>query len=429
MKHMTTLILLALGVNAFGQEGWIDVTPPGAHPGLLAVHAIDSNSVWVVGEEGTVLYTTDGGMTWIPASSGTTESLFTVEFINPDTGWIAGDDDRSAPTVLRTTDRGVSWKSQTLEAAGALPMYDVDFIRGSAGEPTRGFITGGLGYTWRTENHGEFWDEVRGFCENTFYSCYFANKDTGWFVGTPSVAEPYTIMCTTDGGGSWEQQTNPTGRNLRGVCFGTDQRGIAVGLSGAILYTSDGGANWEARPGGLFNRFESVFLLPSGKAWAVGQNSTILYSTDWGYTWSAQESGLSASVELWEVYFINNSEGWIVGGGIGQPGVILHTTNGGVLTSVDEENSDVPQYFRLAQNYPNPFNPTTTINFDLPQSSTVRLSVFDLLGREVSVLVNERREAGHHSVNFNGFDLSSGVYFYRLQAGEFVQTRNFVLLR
>ena len=218
-------------------------------------------------------------------------------------------------------------------------------------------------------------------------------------------------MCTTDGGGSWEQQTNPTGRNLRGVCFGTDQRGIAVGLSGAILYTSDGGANWEARPGGLFNRFESVFLLPSGKAWAVGQNSTILYSTDWGYTWSAQESGLSASVELWEVYFINNSEGWIVGGGIGQPGVILHTTNGGVLTSVDEENSDVPEYFRLAQNYPNPFNPTTTINFDLPRSSTVRLS------------------AGHHSVNFSAFDLSSGVYFYRLQAGEFVQTRNFVLLR
>ena len=89
----------------------------------------------------------------------------------------------------------------------------------------------------------------------------------------------------------------------------------------------------------------------------------------------------------------------------------------------------MPKAFALLQNYPNPFNPSTTIKLELPKSSVVRLSVFDILGREVSVLVNERREAGAYEVKFDGSNLASGVYFYRLQAGSFVQTRKLLLLR
>ena len=85
--------------------------------------------------------------------------------------------------------------------------------------------------------------------------------------------------------------------------------------------------------------------------------------------------------------------------------------------------------FFLHQNYPNPFNPSTTIKFELPKSSDVRLSVFDMLGREVSVLVNERRDAGVHEVKFDASGFSSGVYFYRLRAGDFVETRKLVLVR
>lgn len=83
----------------------------------------------------------------------------------------------------------------------------------------------------------------------------------------------------------------------------------------------------------------------------------------------------------------------------------------------------------MSQNYPNPFNPSTTIKYELPRSSEVKLSVFDMLGREVSVLVNERRDAGVHEVKFDGSNLASGVYFYRLQAGDFVQSRKLVLLK
>jgi hypothetical protein len=93
-----------------------------------------------------------------------------------------------------------------------------------------------------------------------------------------------------------------------------------------------------------------------------------------------------------------------------------------------EDRSPVPASYLLAQNYPNPFNPTTTIKYELPQSSVVNLSVYDLLGREVSVLVNERREAGIHEVQFDASGLSSGIYLYRLTAGDFTQARRLLLL-
>jgi hypothetical protein len=85
--------------------------------------------------------------------------------------------------------------------------------------------------------------------------------------------------------------------------------------------------------------------------------------------------------------------------------------------------------FQLEQNYPNPFNPTTMIRYQMPVAGTVWLAVYDLLGREVAVLVNETKAPGNYEVKFNGANLSSGVYFYRIKAGEFVSTRSLLLLK
>jgi hypothetical protein len=85
--------------------------------------------------------------------------------------------------------------------------------------------------------------------------------------------------------------------------------------------------------------------------------------------------------------------------------------------------------FSLAQNYPNPFNPSTTIRYGLPHRSIVSLVVYNILGQKVSSLVQEAQDAGYHEVRFDGNNLASGVYFYRLQAGSFVQTRKLLLLR
>jgi hypothetical protein len=89
----------------------------------------------------------------------------------------------------------------------------------------------------------------------------------------------------------------------------------------------------------------------------------------------------------------------------------------------------LPLRFVLEQNYPNPFNPATRINFCIPDDKLVTLKIFDLLGREIAVLVNGKKQAGIHSVDWNAIGFPSGVYFYRLQAGSFTETKKLVLLK
>jgi hypothetical protein len=94
-------------------------------------------------------------------------------------------------------------------------------------------------------------------------------------------------------------------------------------------------------------------------------------------------------------------------------------------------NDRLPQrvLYDLNQNYPNPFNPSTVIRYALPMRTHVTLTVFNTLGQQVATLVNDTQEAGYHDVRFDGSNLASGVYFYRLRAGDFVQTKTFVILR
>jgi hypothetical protein len=96
---------------------------------------------------------------------------------------------------------------------------------------------------------------------------------------------------------------------------------------------------------------------------------------------------------------------------------------------VTDVRDEVPTAYGLAQNYPNPFNPSTTIRYGLPARSQVTLTIFNTLGQSVSTLMNGEQEAVYHDVKFNATNLSSGVYFYRLQAGTFVETKRLLLLR
>jgi hypothetical protein len=99
------------------------------------------------------------------------------------------------------------------------------------------------------------------------------------------------------------------------------------------------------------------------------------------------------------------------------------------LTAVAPVKLGIPANFSLAQNYPNPFNPSTIINYSIPKAVLVTIKVYDILGREVEVLVYEVKPAGNYSVQFSGNNLASGIYFYRMQAGSFAQTKKLLLLK
>ena len=101
--------------------------------------------------------------------------------------------------------------------------------------------------------------------------------------------------------------------------------------------------------------------------------------------------------------------------------------NNNSVTDADDDR--LPSNFSLEQNYPNPFNPTTAISYQITAFSHVMLKVYDLLGREVATLVDEMKQPGRYEVKFNGSNISSGTYFYRLQAGDFISTKKLVLMK
>jgi len=110
-----------------------------------------------------------------------------------------------------------------------------------------------------------------------------------------------------------------------------------------------------------------------------------------------------------------------------QANIILKVANT-TLVSV-EDGEQLPLEFKLEQNYPNPFNPSTTIKFNIPEQEFVTLKIYDVMGNEVAVLLNEEKEAGSHSIEFDASRIASGTYFYKLQAGNNIETRKMILLK
>jgi hypothetical protein len=110
-------------------------------------------------------------------------------------------------------------------------------------------------------------------------------------------------------------------------------------------------------------------------------------------------------------------------------GCIINGVQYGIIINVEDENNINPPEEFLLNNYPNPFNPQTTIRFYIPERSFIKLRVFDMLGNEVRMLLNEEKDIGYHEINFDGSGLPSGVYFYTLQTPKFIQTKKMVLLR
>jgi subtilisin-like proprotein convertase family protein len=116
----------------------------------------------------------------------------------------------------------------------------------------------------------------------------------------------------------------------------------------------------------------------------------------------------------------------------GQTGLLLGwgiRLNNSLIVGSGNLSNTLPSRFNLYQNYPNPFNPVTNIKFDLPKNTEVKLKVYDLLGREVKTLLDEFKEAGTHVVEFDASEYASGVYFYKIEAGDYINTKKLILLK
>ncbi len=191
------------------------------------------------------------------------------------------------------------------------------------------------------------------------------------------------------------------------------------------------GTNWtvyDTDNSGLpDNHVEVITIDNNGNKW-IGtyyKGFAKFDGTNWT-VYNINNSGLSNN-NVRAIAIDNNDNKWI--GGFGLLGGGISVFHEGGIVSVKDNFNEMQTNFKLTQNYPNPFNPSTIIKYSIPKQSLVKLKIYDILGREVATLVNKEQQPGNYNIEFNASNLSSGIYFYLLQAGSFVTTKKMILLR
>jgi photosystem II stability/assembly factor-like uncharacterized protein len=436
MKNLFRILFFFLLVTQICFAQWYQQTS-GTTANLNSVHFIDANIGWAVGDSGIIIKTTNGGVTWVKKVSGTNKRLNSVYFIDGYFGWAVGESEMTLESlILKTTNGGEHWLSQNCDVNKLRSVFFTDSNNGWA-----------VGYGWEggniiyTTNGGQYWNR-RTYPGAECYSVQFVDNNVGWVVGV--LNDSAAIFNTTDNGITWTKLSQGRLENylLSDICFTNSDTGTIVGRvngigtgcggGGIILTTTNSGNNWTEIQ---VDKVISISLINKINIWVTGYSYAwigghclsqriIKKSTDAGITWPEEFVSTTDNL-LADVKFVDENNGWAVG----DNGTILHTSNGGVTFIDEEQIEEMPTEFLFSQNYPNPFNSSSVIKYSIPKSSQVTLKIFNTLGEELETLVNEEKPVGTYEVNWNAANLPSGVYFYRLQAGSFVQTRKMILLK
>ena len=426
-NNILFILIIVLIVNTgYGQlapEGWFQLSSP-VNTNLNSVYFINSQTGWTVGDSGFILKTNNGGVNWKQQKSGTNNILSKVKFTSINTGYSIG----SGGLILKSTNSGTNWFQQNSITTDSL--ISISFLNDEVG-----FIAGLNNTLLKTTNGGNDWNNLAVPDSVNLYSVFFLNEQTGWIStakidGNSQDTNYLKILKTTDGGVVWFTQLNSKRQTspYYSIQFVDSMYGwvalyiIPIDII-KIYRTTNGGQNWIEYTLGFWG-FTFYHFIDSVKGWSCGVSNSISRSTNGGVSWITS-SHLPTSTKYFSIYFTDSLNGWTVG----ENGIILKTTTGGVLTNFSNISSEIPEKFSLSQNYPNPFNPRTVISYELRVTSFAKLIVYDVLGNEVATLVNDKQSAGTYSVEFDGSGFASGVYFYKLEAGEFSETKRMVLLK
>ncbi len=426
MKRFLPLITAVLLSTAPLYSQWtLQSNPAPTTDEIYAVFPVSATTVYAVSEKDLVLKTTNAGANWIRQKEAVgSRSLQAIWFLNENTGFVAGEYDNTMyiGVISKTTNGGANWKDTIIASTGFRSICFVNANTGFAG----GSANTTFSPMYKTTNAGVTWFSTVINAYN-IYDIDFINESTGWAAATATGGE--AVLKTTDGGINWSIVSSIGGSiSLCSIDFANANTGWISGnmgnpYRGLLRKSTDGGVTWIQQTNHNTNLIWQVFFLNENTGWAAGEPQLFQKTTNGGINWNLQSS--PAAWWIWDVKFFNENVGWASG----SQGKIFHTTNGGGPVSVQNISTEMPSSFSLSQNYPNPFNARTKISFKLPVAGLSALKVFDITGKEVATLVNEKLPPGTYEITFDGSGLNSGVYFYRLIAGNFIKTRKLILLK
>ena len=427
-QFLSTLFILIVIVHP-RLKAQID---PSIDQKLTDIFFTNSQSGWVVGDHGVVYLSSDGGSTWSIRQSGTISNLTTIHFINDQRGWVGGENG----IILSTINSGETW--QNISGSFDEEILDIHFIDDSIG------FSLSSNAIRKTSDGGISWKDLDGLSQPTYLrNLEILDNNIFWVLRLNAY-----LFRTLDGGSSFD--TTLVGWIILGnssyshnmITSWNDSSAMVVGKSCIFILDIDdmtcSGYSFIAYEGEDLDRLPSNLIsfhnglaaserIGEEHGWVVGDSGLIAMTDSAGRNWKIQKS--ETVQDLIALSFIDTLTGWV----LGKNNLILRTTDGGenwsTLVSIDNREYNIQNDFTLSQNHPNPFNPVTTIEYTLSRSGEVSLIIYNILGKEVARLVDGEMTAGNHTANWDASNFASGIYFYRLQAGDFVLTRKMVLLK
>lgn len=430
MSKVLSFVLLISAISGIQSQPWQEQVS-GVTTQLTGVSAMDNLNAWVCGYSGVVLRTTNTGTNWQNVSGNgipATMQLINIWGIDQNTAITAGYIG-SNTWVYRTTNAGANWVQVFTQTGGFINAVSVrlDSTGFMMGDPV-----GGRWSLWKTTNRGANWDSTglylpQAGTETGFNNCMSVALNKIWFGTNNS-----RIYYSSNNGANWITQTAGAETQIGAVWF--DENGSSTGYCGGnVIYrTTDYGSNWTSIGGpgtGLIVGVAGLSMW-GGNLWYVRSGSPVIY---FGYGTGVWFTSYTAPAGTFRHVTTDRVPNFpFLGYAVRSNGGIAFTWV--FVEGVNNTGGEIPDSYSLYQNYPNPFNPVTKIRFDIPsnvkrETSNVKLTIFDILGRDVATLVNEKLTPGGYSVDWDASVYPSGVYFYRLQTESFTQTMKMVLIK
>ncbi|MGD8782149.1 MAG: YCF48-related protein [Ignavibacteria bacterium] len=394
---------------------------------FLDITFADSENGWALGDKA-IMHTCDGGETWINQKEIDSLKYRQIVFLDNQVGFALG------YGILRTTDGGVNWNIYNVFPEKY--YMTVSFCNDSTGLMIAAKEENEKIYKFvlKTHNRGLSWDTL--LIKNDiirFSDIAFADSSTGYIMGSVGLDNfsPIYIYKSNDGGNNWDSISVFDGAHTL-VLSAVNKDTLWAGWFG-FAKSFDGGFTWNSNyeiingdpPYYGQPRFYDFYQVNGKKGYAAivitkkTANFHLCYTEDGGTGWTILDIPADFKPRS-----VSSNGKYIFSGGL--DGKIL--TNKSTTVGIQDE-TDFDLSFELYQNYPNPFNPSTVISWQLAESINVNLKVYDILGRKIKTLVNTYQTAGKHEVLFDGSNLPSGIYIYRISAGNINKINKMILLR
>jgi len=430
------IILIIFFISCYSalqsQQYWIKQNTPVTKK-LAVCSFVDSLWGWAAGDSGTIIRTTNGGSNWTIQQSNTPENINSVFFLNYNLGWalalVVSDNPENnfGTVILKTTNGGIHWDTSFYPEVSTF-LFCVLFL-----DSLNGWMGGYPNPILHTTNGGQNWFpayiDTTGPTSLPVRHITFYNKKFGVACGgIPELVGH--VYVTTDYGNTWKGKgVAPEPLNST---FIFDSLNV-VGLGGgpdegpSIVSTSNSGSNWKLVALPYWGIPFACSFRTRLEGWSpMGYVPAFLKTDDGGITWGQKNTPDSA--QLFDIKFTDYRNGFCVG----DSGVVYKFNYAAV--NISKIGTNIPSSYKLFQNFPNPFNPATKIKFDLKEDGRlkkedVKLVIYDITGREIQTLVNEQLSPGTYEITFNGSNLSSGIYFYRLTSENYSQTMKMLLIK